>query len=281
MANVGWGIQMVRFNTDLAWNRQRDDDVQQLDDIVLDVLMVGTLWVAFYFVERIMILYISVHYHYRADHGKIAHSKDMQNAIMALYEASLYLHPAFSGAFDAEDMLIRNAKGDERSSARVRASSYLARLGIDGYKLASFFGDFVSEDPRSHWLRPASTYAAVERALANPRAAAALGRRIWMSLVVRGSEWLTADDVAEVLGPYRREEALGCFKVIDENESGDIRLDEMVMTMVEAGRIRHDIYQHMHDLDHCLNTFDWICLFILGTVMVSFTSKSPPPKRPL
>jgi Ca2+-binding EF-hand superfamily protein len=60
----------------------------------------------------------------------------------------------------------------------------------------------------------------------------------------------------EVLGPYRRDEAIEIFKVIDDNESGDIRLEEMVWTVVEAGRIRHAIYQQMTDINHCINTFD-------------------------
>ena len=78
-----------------------------------------------------------------------------------------------------------------------------------------------------HWLRPASSYAVVERAMANPKSAAALGRRIWMSFVVVGKDKLKAQDIAEVLGPFRKEEAQSYFKVLDENEAGDIQLDEM------------------------------------------------------
>jgi len=297
--------QLINLNEDLAVNFDKvdDPDVIPWDDAINDVLQQVTLCgylvslafkirpeyipfrksyadqicpgVCFYFVEKVMMLYVTIHYHYRADHKKISHSKDMHDALVTLYEASIYLQPPHSGPFNTEDIIIRNAKGNE-TSTRVRVSSYLARMGIDGYKLASLFGNFISSDPKAHWMRPASSYATVERALADPKSAAALARRIWMSLVVQGSESLTAEDIAEVLGPYRREEAMNCFKILDENESGDIRLDEMVMTVVEAGQIRHNIYQTMHDMDHCLNTFDWVCLAILAAVMVFFIRKSSP-----
>jgi Ca2+-binding EF-hand superfamily protein len=197
----------------------------------------------------------------------------MHNALITLYEASIYLHPPNSGPFDEEDRLIRNAKGDVKASSRVRATNYLARMGIDGYKVASLFGNFVSDDPHSHWLRPASSYATIERALANPISAAALAKRIWQSLVVTGAKSMTAEDIAEVLGPFRKQEAGVIFQIIDENESGDIRLDEMISTLIEAGRIRSNIYKTMDNIDHCINTFDWVCLVLLAVVMVFFISK--------
>lgn len=219
-----------------------------------------------------MIVYITVHYHYRSNLTSIEHSKDMHNALMILYNASVYLYPPGHGPFEKEDRVIRKATGAQHGEHRVRASSYLSRLEIDTYGMTTFFGNFMSDgtESKSHWLRPASTYAVVERALANPKSAAALAKRIWMSLVVVGKESMCQEDIAEVLGPFRREEAQQVFKVLDENESGDIQLDEMVWTVVEVGRIRHAIFQNMHDIDHCINTFDWVALAILATVMTFF-----------
>jgi hypothetical protein len=247
------------------------------DDVIEDILEQVTLWVSFYFIEKIIILYITIHFHYRSDHVKTIHSKDMHNALMTLYEASVYLHPPRSGLFEAEDRLIRNAKGDVKASGRARVTSYLARLGIDGYKLIGLFGNFVDDNPKSHWLRPATSYATVERALANPTSAAALAKRIWQSFVVAGKEGLTAEDIAEVLGPFRKDEAKAIFKILDENEDGDVRLEDMISMVVEAGKIRHNIYRSMHDIDHCINTLDWVFLTILAAVMVFFISESPLP----
>ena len=220
-------------------------------------------------------MYVSIHYHYRAGGEKIKHSKDMQNALMTLYEASVYLHPVNGGHFDEEDRIIRNAKGDLNAAERVRATTYLARMGIDGYKVASFFGNFFADDPNSHWMRPASSYATVERALSNPNSAAALAKRIWVSLAVSGAKTLKPEDIAEVLGPFRAEESKAIFKILDENESGDIQLEEMVGIISESGRVRRDIYRNMHDINHCINTFDWICLLILAGVMLFFICKLP------
>lgn len=242
------------------------------DNAIEDVLEQCSLWAAFYLLEKIMIVYITVHYHYRSNLTCINHSKDMHNALITLYDASMYLCPLGQGQFEEEDLVIRNATGAEHGEHRVRAASYLSRLGIDTYGMTSFFGNFMSgsTSTKSHWLRPASTYAIVERALANPKSAAALAKRIWMSLVVVGKEGLCQEDIAEVLGPFRREEAQQTFTVLDENESGDIQLDEMVWTVVEAGRIRHAIFQNMHDIDHCINTFDWVALAMLAAVMLCF-----------
>ncbi|KAK4654983.1 hypothetical protein QC762_405790 [Podospora pseudocomata] len=239
-------------------------------DLIDDFLEQGTLWAGFYFVWKIVMLYITIHFHSRSDHTKIAHSKDMHNALMALYEASIYLYPVGTPEFTEEDMMISNATMAGHGEHRIRATRYLARLGVDSYGITSFFGNFLSSDPKSHWLRPSSSYATVERAIANPKSAAALARRIWMSMVSVGKTTLTAEDIAEVLGPFRKEEAERYFKVLDEAEIGDLRLEEMEWTVAEAGRIRQNIYKSMHNADHCINTFDWVMLAALAAIMVYF-----------
>ena len=219
---------------------------------------------------KILVLYISVHCHYRQDQVKLSHSKEMHDALATLYEASLYLHPINSRHFAVEDTIIRNASGSGHDGSLAQgASEMLRKVGIDGHNIVQFFGKYNTEKG-SHWLHPASSYAVVERALSHPKSAAALAKRIWMSLVVQGQEAFTAEDIAEVLGPYRRDEAKQIFTVIDENECGNIRLEEMVWTVVETGRVRHSVYQHMHDINHCINTFDWMALLLLAAVMIFF-----------
>jgi small-conductance mechanosensitive channel len=261
---------LVNQNPDLVVNFNKDPNYWYWDDIIYDVLQQIVFWMVGYLLIRILVLYISVHYHYRSDQVQITHSKEMHQALVALYEASIYLHPVNSRHFVLEDSIIRNSSGSGTESAsRQSASELLRKVGMDGHGIAHFFGNFKSQQ-HSHWLHPGAPYAVVERALSHPKSAAALAKRIWMSLVVQGKEAFSADDIAEVLGPYRRDEALDIFKIIDENESGDIRLDEMVWTVVEAGRIRHSIYQTMADINHCINTFDWIALLLLAGLMIFF-----------
>ncbi|KAK0629249.1 hypothetical protein B0T17DRAFT_589122 [Bombardia bombarda] len=245
-------------------------DIFEWSFVIDDVLQQCALWAGFYVLEKILILYITIHYHFRSDLGRLSHSKDMHNAIIALYEASIYLYPVGTPEFNEEDILIANATGSEHGEYRVRATHYLSRLGIDTYAMTSFFGNFLSNDPKSHWLRPTSSYGTVERTMANPKSAAALARRIWMSFVVAGKDKMTAQDIAEVLGPYKKEEAENYFKTLDENESGDIQLDEMEWTVIEAGRIRNAIYRSMHNADHNINTFEWVLLAFLALIMLLF-----------
>ncbi|TDZ16019.1 Mechanosensitive ion channel protein Msy2 [Colletotrichum orbiculare MAFF 240422] len=260
----------ISENELLAVNANKGPDDFGWDDAIAYVLQIATLWVVFYALEKVMISYVTVHYHYRGNNSKLARTKHLHNALITLYDASTYLHPPHRGMFDEEDTLIRNAKGDAYGSGRVRVTSYLARLGIDGYKMTSLFGNFISDDPQAHWLRPASTYSTIERAWANPVSAEALARRIWLSLAAEGRPGLTADDIGEVLGPYRKDEAVAIFKTLKDDSSSDIRIEEFIGIVTDGGKTRHDIYRNMDSMDHCLNTFDWFCLLILAAVMIFF-----------
>ncbi|KAK2764100.1 serine threonine protein kinase [Colletotrichum kahawae] len=254
----------------LAVNINKPADAFWWDDVVADVFQQLILWVCFYFIEKIFITYITIHYHYRGDNVKLNRTRELQNALITLYDASVYLHPPHRTLFAREDMLIRNAKGDAHASGRTRVSSYLARIGIDGYKMTSLFGNFISDDPNAHWLRPAGTYAVIERAWASPVSAEALARRIWLPLVAEGKSGLTVNDIIDVLGPYRKEEAFRIFKTLNENNSPDIRIGEFVGIVTEGGKTRHNIYRNMTNMDHCINTFDWFLLLILAAVMIFF-----------
>lgn len=228
---------------------------------------------AFYFIEKVAISYIAVHYHYRRTSTTLERAKNIQNALITLYEASIYLHQVNGSTFTEEDIIIRNAKGDMQGSTRVRISSYFARLGLDGYRFVSLFGSFISDDPNAHWLRPGSSYATIERAWANPAAAAALARRIWLSLVPRGKHGLTENDIVEVLGLDRAAEAKFIFKTLDENDDGDISLDDFVGMVTEAGKKKHNVLKTIVDMDHCINTLDWFFLFVIAAVMIFFISR--------
>ncbi|TQN65304.1 hypothetical protein CSHISOI_10128 [Colletotrichum shisoi] len=236
------------------------------DDAVADVLEQMTLRVSFCFLEKLFISYIAVHYHYRGDNVKIPRIKDLQNALIALYDASVFPHPPHREPFAEEDLLIRNAK--EASTTQAVSGSlanYLARLGIDGYKMTSLFGSFISAEPNAHWLRPASTYAVTERALG--------AADIWLSFAAEGKPGRAVDDIIEVLGPYRKSEPVAIFKTLNDNNSPDIRVEEFVGIVTEGGRTRHQVYKNMENMDHCINTFDWFCLLTLASVMISFVSK--------
>ena len=208
--------------------------------IVNDVLTMLVVWACLFFVEKIGMLFISIHYHYRADGVRIEEAKRRRNALVVLYKAAISLYPAYHTYFRAEDAIIR----DENSSGKGRGRLF-AKLHNAGDKVI------------------------VDHALDKQRSSAALGKRIWMSLVPEGHNVLTVDDIAEVLGSHRRAEAVQVFKDIDTNDNGDITLSEMVLTVLETGRSRRMVYQGMTDINRAINTLDWIlCVLIMMTVTV-------------
>lgn len=270
--------QFINFNPLLAVNANKNanSEYPSWDEIINDILSQLILWVALYVLEKLMISYLAVHYHYRRSDAVLQGSKDVHKALVVLYEASLYLHPEHGSAFAAEDSIIRNAKGDMQASTRRRLSTYLARLGIDGYKLVSLFGNFISAAPEAHWLRPGSSYSVIDRAWVNPAAAEAIAKRVWKSFVTVQSGQLRKEDIVEVLGSAREKEASTLFSVLNENDRKEIPLRDFIGIVVEKGRIRHNAYRTIADLDHCINTFDWICLLAIAGVMTFFIGKPTP-----
>ena len=234
----------------------------------------GCYWVALYIIEKIGIMYICIHFHYRADFHRLQRSKQLQVALCSLYEASTSLYQPYDEELMTEDLIIHDSAYSGKGNKRKEAGKFLQKIGGGMATFISLFGTSVGASNDSHWLKASSSYATVEHALEHPKSAAALAKRIWMSLVSQGRDALTVEDIAEAFGPHRRTEAKACFETLDENENGDIRLNELVPTVVEAGRVRMAIYEGMHDIDHVINTVGWILLMSIAAVIIFFIRKS-------
>ena len=204
--------------------------------IVNDFLTVMFLWSIFFFMEKLLMLYITIHYHYRSGGNRIEHSKRLRKALVVLYDASITLNPPFHEPFRFEDEIVA-----------------------------------ASQKHSMHWFKTKSTTKIVDHALDDPRASAALAKRIWMSIVPEGRDALTVEDIVDVLKSHRRKEAEECFEALDENDNGDLTLNEMVLTVIETGRARRAIFQGMADINRAINTFDWMCCLVIGTVVTVFT----------
>ena len=241
------------------------DTYATMNWVFYDVMYNVIAWVVMYWLVKCLIMYITIHYHYRSDSGRIEKSKNLNAALGKLYETSVYLDPLYSKRFQTEDLIIRNASS---SGKRSEAAKFFQRIGGVSAQAMSMFGTAMGSDNKSHWLKSASTYATVERAMSDTKSAAALAQRIWISLASDGKDVLTVDDIAEAMGPHKTEEAKKMFELLDENENGDIRLDEMVQTVVESSRTRNNIYQGMSDMDHAINTFEWVLLIMVAMIMI-------------
>ncbi|KAF2149102.1 hypothetical protein K461DRAFT_316011 [Myriangium duriaei CBS 260.36] len=260
----------VTYNGDLAAYIDKDSDTW--DDILGDILMQATLWAVFYFFEKALIVYVTIHYHSRSDKNRIRRNKDMHAALEALYKASIHLYPVGSPEFATEDNLIATAAGNDKGLRRG-TSAYLRKLGLDSYKILTIFGNTLSDEvddngKQKHWFRPSQAYAVVERALGDEVSATALATRVWRSLVLSGQETLRQEDIAEALGPY--DDAAAYFAILDDAKLGSITLSDAIAVTIEAARVKHSIYASMSASNHVINTFDWVALAILAGVMTFF-----------
>jgi hypothetical protein len=84
-----------------------------------------------------------------------------------------------------------------------------------------------------------------------------------MSFVVEGKEALYAEDVREVLGSAYKEEADEAFAALDQDENGDISLNEMIMKVVEIGRDREAVSASMRDVGQAIGVLDRVLIMVL------------------
>ena len=229
------------------------------------------LWTAFYLAEKVIICYITLHYHYRRSDSVLEQTRDVHRALDTLYQYSVKCYPMHDPNFRDDDLIIRNSKGDLDPSSRIRVSSYFSRLGIDGYKImTAVWGNTISDDSHSHWLRPGSAHAIIERAWTNPIGASAVARRVWLPLVPSGGTVLRERDIVTALGRERRAEALRLWQAIDVDNTGELQLSDFEGLVTQTGKTHHHIYKTFANLDHCLNTLDWLMLGIIAVVMIYF-----------
>ena len=97
-----------------------------------------------------------------------------------------------------------------------------------------------------------------------------------MSFVVEGKEALFQEDIEEVLGPARKEEAHASFDALDNDGNGDISLDEMIMKIVEIGRDRKAIAASMRDVGQAIGVLDQVLIAVLFVIVIFIFGMSSP-----
>ncbi|KAF2747945.1 hypothetical protein M011DRAFT_493868 [Sporormia fimetaria CBS 119925] len=268
----------VLVNTNRGW-------YNTMKSVLLAALICSCVILA----ERILIQLISISYHRKQFDGKIKESKRNIHLLGLLYDASRALFPSYCQEFAEEDYIIHETfqlgigskkgtfKGHKRSGTGT-PMRLLADMGRIGDKVTSAFGTVAQEITGKKILDPNSAHSIVLEALDKNRSAEALARRIWMSFVVEGKNSLYQEDLTEVMGQGRQEEAEECFACLDRDANGDISLEEMILTVTEFGRERKSIATSMHDVDQAINALDGllstivfiVCIFIF----IAFLSPS-------
>jgi hypothetical protein len=234
--------------------------------------------------ERILIQLISISYHRKQFDAKIKDSKHNIYLLGQLYEASRELFPAYCNEFAEEDYVIQDGfdlslgsrkttMGKHERTKSANPMRLLQDAGRFGDKVTSVFGAVAQEITGKKILDPHSAHSIVLEALEKNRSAEALARRIWMSFVAEGKDSLFQEDLVEVLGSERQQEAEECFGALDRDGNGDISLEEIILTVTEFGRERKSIACSMHDVDQAINALDGLLFTIVGIVCIFVFSK--------
>ncbi|KAJ2902006.1 Mechanosensitive ion channel-domain-containing protein [Zalerion maritima] len=240
--------------------------------------ILGALFVssAILLAEKTVVQLISITYHQRSFANRIKESKREVFLLGLMYDASRTLFPMYCPEFAEEDYVINDSldlmlTGGKKSHKRGGSAApmrIIGDVGRFGDKLTSVFGNIASEITGKQVFNPNSAHSIVVEALEKAGPSEALAKRIWMSFVVEGNEVLYADDLIEVLGPARKEEAEECFGAIDADENGDISLDEMVRKVLAIAKERKDIGNSMKDISQALTVFDKVLLFVVFLIVV-------------
>jgi len=285
---LGWAIaSYVAFETltSLPNGASLADGHAKVDrwaTIVKNVLFPMVIASILYLGEKIIIQYISIGYHRRSFDSKIKESKHLIDMIGHLYEASRTLFPMYCPEFKEEDYLINDsieamlAKTNKRFHHRSGSATpmkLIGEVGRLGDKVTSVFGNIASEITGKQVFNPTSAHSVVIEALEKTRSSEALAKRLWMSFVCEGNEALYQDDLEEVLGPSRKDEAEEIFTALDNDANGDISLDEMIMKVVEVGRERKSIANSMRDVGQAIGVLDGVLQVVLFVIIIFIFGK--------
>ena len=173
--------------------------------------------------EKLVIQIISVNYHRRSFDARIKESKHLIHLLGLLYDASRTLFPMYCPEFLEEDYAINDSIEamlektgyHHKHSGSVTPLKLIGDVGRFGDKVTSVFGNIASEITGKQVFNPTSAHSIVVEALEKKRSSEALAKRLWMSFVVEGKEALFAEDIEEVLGPSRRDEAQEIFAALE------------------------------------------------------------------
>ena len=245
---------------------------------ILAALLVASLILL---AEKLLIQLISIGYHRTQFNAKIRESKNKIHLLSLLYDASRNLFPAYCPEFADEDYIINDSielgghhnGGGHKRSGSATPMRILQNVGRLGDKLTSAFGNIAHEVTGKQVFNPNSAHSIVVEALEKNKSSEALAKRLWMSFVVEGKEALYREDIMEVLGPDRHEEAEEAFATLDRDGNGDISLDEMILTVCEFGKERHSITNSLHDVDQAINVLDnLLCTIVFIVVIFVFVA---------
>jgi hypothetical protein len=278
---VGWAVTCLVTFTALmepGLNTGRGTASKHWVSVVRNLLVPAFLAALLLLGEKMIVQFISINYHRRSFDGRIKESKRNVHLLGLLYEASRTLFPMYCDEFVEEDYVINDSieamlakttgRVGHKRSGSATPLRIIGEVGRIGDKVTSVFGNIASEITGKQVFNPTSAHSIVVEALEKTRSSEALAKRLWMSFVVEGKEALYQEDIEEVLGPSRKEEAQASFDALDNDGNGDISLDEMIMKVVEIGRDRKAIAASMRDVGQAIGVLDQVLSAVLFVIVI-------------
>ncbi len=288
---VGWAlVSLTTFVPIMCLNPDQralgQTHVTSWENTVKNILFAALFSTLLFLAEKTLIQLLSMSYHRKQFDDRIKESKHNVHLVSLLYDASRHLFPVYCQEFAEDDYLINDvldlgALASKRNSLRpghkrsgsatpMKLMRNVARVGD---KVTSAFGNVAQEITGKKVFNPTSAHSIVVQALEKKRSAEALARRLWMSFVLEGREALTLDDLMDVLGSEREQEAHEAFEILDVDGNGDISLDEMILRLTEFGRERKAIANSLHDVDQAINVLDnLLCTVVFVGVIFIFVA---------
>jgi small-conductance mechanosensitive channel len=276
---VGWAVTSLATFRPLMDNTPNNaSDHQHWEDVLQSILAASLIASIIFLVEKLLVQVISINYHRTQFDQRIKANKRHVHLLSLLYDASRSLFPAYCPEFEEEDYLINDSLalslGSKTNTGRPKSASpvkFLHNIGRFGDQITAAFGNVAQEITGKEVFKPDSAHGIVVEALEKTRSSEALARRLWMSFVVEGRDTLLKEDIVEVLGEGRAEEAEECFHEMDKDGNGDISLDEMILMVTQWGRDRKSVSASMHDVDQAIGALDdLLCVIVLLIIVFVF-----------
>ena len=288
---VGWAVtSLATFLPVMTHNPDFKGPQRHWQTVIQSLLAAAVVATLILLVEKLLVQLISISYHQTQFSEKIKESKRNIYLLGLLYDASRTLFPEYSPEFMAEDFIINdslnlsslgggsgNGTGHKRSGSAT-PMRLLHNVGRVGDAVIGKFGNIAQEVTGKQVFNPNSAHAIVVEALEKTASSEALARRIWMSLVMEGKDALYEEDIVDVLGANRQNEAVEAFGAIDNDGNGDISMDEMVLAVTGISRERKAIAHSMHDVDQAIHVLDnllcTVAFVIVIFIFVAFLNRS-------
>ncbi|GAB7351796.1 hypothetical protein MBLNU459_g2369t1 [Dothideomycetes sp. NU459] len=244
--------------------------------------LVATIAVtAIFLAEKFFVQLVSINYHRKQFDSKIRESKRTIHILDHMYEASRTLFPPFCQEFLEDDYLIQDPDTSGMRKTLDKAglhTRFFNDIGRARDKFTAAFGNMASEISGKQVFNPTAAHSIVIAALETKRASKALARRVWLSFVSEGKDALYKQDIIDILGPERVEEAEEIFAALDKDCNGDVSLDEMTMLVVEVGIERKNRAKSMHDINQAIGVLDRLLslgvMIAVAFVYAAFFSKT-------